>query len=414
MSGYKHGVFIYEQATGIVPPVRVDSALPVIFGTAPVHTLDGTAPVNEPRLIFSYPEFVRTFGSVPEGESEHSYTLSEAARVYLAIYGVAPVVFVNVFDPAKHTTGNLPDVAKVTRADIIGGVDADTLQRTGLELVEEIFPRFRLAPGQLLAPGFSTEPAVAVTLGAKSTGINGLFRATGIFDIPASVTRYTDVPAYINDNNLTDPNLIAFYGMPVYNDAPQWGSSHLAGVIGRRDAGNEGIPYWSPSNSRLLATGLHHAGTELRLTNTEAQYLNGNGIFTALNFVGGMVAWGDRTAAYPGITDPKDTFIPIRRMFNFIGNTLVLTAWQMLDAPLRRRLISSVVDTFNVWLNGLRAREFILGGAVVFQEDENPTTDLMDGIAKFHVYVSPPPPARQIDFILEYDPQYLKTLFGSE
>lgn len=35
----------------------------------------------------------------------------------------------------------------------------------------------------------------------------------------------------------------------------------------------------------------------------------------------------------------------------------------------------------------------------------------MDGIARFHVYVTPPSPNREIDFILEYDASYLSTLF---
>ena len=36
----------------------------------------------------------------------------------------------------------------------------------------------------------------------------------------------------------------------------------------------------------------------------------------------------------------------------------------------------------------------------------------MDGIITFHVYVTPPSPAREIEFVLEYDPDYLATLFG--
>jgi hypothetical protein len=70
------------------------------------------------------------------------------------------------------------------------------------------------------------------------------------------------------------------------------------------------------------------------------------------------------------------------------------------------------VDSANIWLNGLAAREFILGGRVEFQSEENPSTDTMDGKIKFHVYITPPSPAREIDFILEYDPDYLETLFG--
>jgi len=411
---YKHGVYTSEQPTSIVPPVRVDVALPVVVGTAPVQTLEsGTpVPINTPLLIFSYAEAVRQLGSLPEGAAASDYSLFEFAKIYLARYGVAPVVFINVFDPAVHKDAQgKPDIAKVTAADIIGGIDAATGKRTGLELVEEIFPRFGLVPGQILAPRFSGDEAVALVVGAKANTICGHFKSTGIISVPASVQRYTEAYAWVKDNNLTDKNLQVFFGQPVFGDVVEDGSAHLAGVIAQRDAENDCIPYWSPSNKRLLANGMSHGGKELHLSPQEAAYLNGQGIVTGLSWTGGLVAWGNRTAAYPGITDVKDTFIPIRRMFNFVSNTLVLTAWQFLDGPLRRRLIETVCDTFNVWLNGLAAREFILGGRVQFLYADNPTTDLMDGIGRFRVFLTPPSPARELDFILEYDPAYLANLF---
>ena len=61
--------------------------------------------------------------------------------------------------------------------------------------------------------------------------------------------------------------------------------------------------------------------------------------------------------------------------------------------------------------NGLAALQYILRGSVSFRESENSTTDLLDGIAKFHVLVSPPPPARDIDFIMEYDAEAMTVLF---
>lgn len=374
---YRHGVFVGEVPTNLVPPVRVESALPVVIGTAPVHNLKaGTAvPINEPRLISTFPEFVAQFG-VPDtehGELVHDFTLYEFARVYIGRYAVAPVVFINVFDPKKHVSEvngegetPVPDVSTVTEEDIIGGVHSTTGKRTGLALVDEVFPRFRLVPGQILAPGFSASPEVGVALGGICRNISGHFRATGIIDMPASIVRPADAPAWLNDSNLTDENLLAFFGQPIFggisrdlnpgestDNHPEWGSTHLAAVIAQRDAENSGIPFWSPSNKRLLCNGISHAGAALNLTPLEASHLNGNGIVTGLNMLGGLVAWGDQTCAYPGKTEVKDTSIPIRRMFNWIGNTLVLTAWQFVSSPLRRRMIETVQDTFNIWLNGL-------------------------------------------------------------
>lgn len=414
MSSYKHGAYFSEQATSLLPPVRVDVAMPVIISTAPVHTLgEGVKPpVNKPLLLFTAEEG-RQLGSLPEGAKKSDYPLLQAVEVYLSRYLMAPICVINVFDPAKHVDEEgRPDVTKVTATDIIGGIDAATGARTGLELIDEIYPRFGLIPGQIIAPGFSDNPSVALMIGARCISISGHFGCTGIADLPASVATYTQAHEYVADNNLTDRNLVHFFGSPFFNDAAEFGSIHWAGITAQRDAENESIPYWSPSNKRLLANGMVHAGKELVLDSKQAAYLNGQGIVTGFSWSNGLVGWGNRTGAYPGVTDVKDTFIPIRRMFNFLGNTLVTTAWQLVDGPLNRRLAGTVCDTFNVWMNGLTRRNYLLGGRVAFLSNENPTTDIMDGISRFHVYATPPSPNREMNFILEYDPAYIATLFG--
>ena len=173
------------------------------------------------------------------------------------------------------------------------------------------------------------------------------------------------------------------------------------------------MPYWSPSNQSLQAdSAVNDDGKEIYLDTSSAAYLNGQGVITALNFMGGWKAWGNRTTCYPSNTDVKDAFIPIRRMFNWVNNTLITSFWNKIDNPANKRLIETIVDSANIWLNGLTSREFILGGRVEFRKDENPTQDLMDGIIRFHVFITPPSPAREIEFIQEYDPDYISTLFS--
>lgn len=477
---YQHGVTVLEQPTSILPPRRVSAALPVVVGTAPVHMLAGGAigPVNAPGLYYTYAEAVLAMGSHSDWDK---YTLCEFIKSHFSLFAMAPVVLINVFDPAVHkssvaeasqvfvgdelqlpnegilagtvlikssdgltvyvlgtdysvdlitglvtriSTGAITAGATVLRsydygnpslvdaADIIGGVDAGTGALTGLELVNDVFPRFRLVPGQIVAPGWSQDPGVAAVMDAKAGNINGVFKAICLVDLPASVDQYSAAPAYKTSNNLTDEQMAVCWPKIKLGDDEYWLSTQLCGLICQVDADHDDIPYKSPSNERLQMTAAVVGGNEVWLGPDQAAYLNGQGIITALNFVGGWKCWGNRTGAYPAVTDVKDSFLPIRRMFNWIGNTLVLTWWQKLDYPTTRRLVETVVDSANIWLNGLAAREYILGGRVEFLVDENPTTDLMDGIIKFHVYVTPPSPAREIDFILEYDPAYLGTLFG--
>ena len=98
-------------------------------------------------------------------------------------------------------------------------------------------------------------------------------------------------------------------------------------------------------------------------------------------------------------------------MFNWIGNEFILTFWQKVDAPMTPRLIRTIINSYNVRLNGLSARQFILGGRIEFNSTENPTTDLLNGILRFHIYITPPPPAEQIWGIFEFDPDYFDVLF---
>ena len=179
------------------------------------------------------------------------------------------------------------------------------------------------------------------------------------------------------------------------------------------DSQHDDIPYYSPSNKSLQADGACLAdSTEVFLNNAQAAYLNGQGIVTAINFIGGWKAWGNRTTIYPSNTDVKDNFITNRRMFNWVGATLVTSFWAKIDEPANKRLINSIVDSANIWFNGLTAKGALLGGRVEFREDENTKTDLMDGKLYFHVFITPPAPARDIEFVQEYDPDYISTLFA--
>lgn len=415
---YNHGVYWEETATGIVAPVRVDVSLPVIIGTAPVHNLpEGTErPVNKPLLIFSMAEFTAQLGAPARTKPASRCTKPPASTCRATGWppSSASTSLTRRSTPRPHRGKTRPNPTS-PRSRRPTSSAASTLPpeaAPGWNWWRKSSPASGWSPASFWPPGFSDDPAVAVVIGAKAANINGHFKATGLVDVPSSVAKYTDVPAWVKDNNLTDPALQIFFGSPVFGNAVEHGSVHLAATVASRDADNEGVPYWSPSNRRMLCNGLTHAGRELALTPSEAAYLNGQGIVTGLNFTGQMTVWGNRTAAYPAVTDVKDTFIPVRRMFNYIGNTLVLTAWQFTDSPLRRRFIEQICDSFNLWLNGLAAREYILGGKVAFLAGENPSTDLIDGTARFHIFIAPPPPAREIRFTLEYDPSYLTNLFA--
>ncbi len=393
---YRRGVYVQEVPTSLVPPVRTSTVVFAV-GTAP------QGPINDPQLIFSLDDFVNTFGW---SDDYTAYTLCEVADVAFKKMGVSPVVFVNVFDPAVHKdANNNPNPNAVTSADIVGGFDPATNTRTGLELVEEVYPKFQIVPSILIAPKFSKDPTVALALSLKASLINSHFKALALADIDTKNVKPADAPSYVTSNNLRSPFLKLFYGRCL-DGAKEYNPSTLSAfVYARNDYETGDFPFHSVSNKPLPITEVQPL-----IPLDQANYLAGQGITPVARTRRGLVAWGTRTTIYPASTDPKDTFDNVRRIFNYIGNELVLTFQQKVDFPITKRLIQSIVDSYNIRLNGLKAMEYILGGRVEFREQDNPATDLADGIIRFHVYLTPPSPAREINFILEYNAKYWENL----
>lgn len=411
----------------------------VLFGSPPVISpfgfYSGRKLTNTEHYTVADGKFTLTAAGVakcyPDGQTDDvTFIFSEAFdsyrrgdlvvdRDYTVAHDSNGNVVLTIIDPSQIEDYLLTlnyskiDASVVTASDVIGGVDINTGKNTGMELVEEIYPRFGLIPGNLIAPKFSTSSTVAAILKAKATDINGVFQAMAIADIStADVTQYTGVNAAKNSNNLVDPYLVVTWPKVALGGTQYYLSTQVAALCGKVDSEHDDIPYKSPSNENIQADQcVLEDGTDLFLGKSQANYLNGQGVVTALNFIGGWKCWGNRTSAYPSNTDPKDAFIPIRRMFNWIANTLVTSFWSKIDDPMNRRLIETVVDSANIWLNGLTARGALVGGRVEVLEGENPTTDLLDGIIRFHVYIAPPAPAREIEFVMEYDPDYLARLF---
>ncbi|UYB50381.1 phage tail sheath family protein (plasmid) [Lysinibacillus capsici] len=302
---------------------------------------------------------------------------------------------------------------KVTENDIIGGSDVNTGKVKGLELINSVFPKTGMVPGIVIAPKFAKNPMVAAVMKAKASVVNTYFRAVSLSDIDsAEADIYTKVNEWKNQNNYTGAN--EFPGWPLLGlgDKVYHYSTQFAFRIAKTAAENGDYPHVSPSNQPLQMTKLlNEAGDEIDLGPDQAELLNSQGITTALNFMGGWKCWGNRTGAYPGSTDVKDIFIPVRLTHNWIANTIILTTWSKVDAPITRRLIDSITDTMNMWFNGLQSRGVILGGRVVFKKENNPTPDLINGKIRINYYVAESTPAEDIEGILEFDPTYYNNLF---
>lgn len=471
-----HGINASKKGGSVSTPVTVASGVHFVVGTAPVHIVGGK--VNEVIMLNSYEEAAKLLGySADWGK----YDLCMEVYSAFQLYNVAPIFVVNVLDPAKHKTSKsnqsktpvdnqvkLPleviassvkvqgktaetdytvfytdtdcvveftastdtavslswdevDPAQVEKKDVIGGYSVANHKTTGLELIDDCFAKYTIAPDLILCPNWSHDPEVAAVMSAKGENINGLFQGDACLDLPCGadgVTYYTEAPAKKKALNFSSPNQLVCWpklrlGEKVFSHSVQ-----LAGLMAKTDNAadlGDGTPCESASNKTLRADSMVLADgtTEVALDPKKAEYLNNNGIITGLNFYNGFVSWGNYTAAYPANTDPTDYFYSVNRMFKWVAKTVILSYWNYVDRRLVRRLLDTIMQGCNNWLNGLTAEEKILGGRVEMLEGENPDTALAAGRVKFHVYLTPPSPLQEMDWILEYDLSYLSGLMAA-
>ena len=476
---YQHGVYTREQATSMSAATNSTAGLQVVFGTAPIHQLADLTGVTAPRLCSSYAEAAAALGYDTNFEA---FTLNQSIKASFELFGVAPIVLVNVLDPnkAQHVT----NVSKPTEQTVTGGsfvisaeqepvpyvlratltvsaqtsgdplvagtdytveYDEDGLATVTLtsatakalakvyvtykaikltagktavtaaeittaisDKLREVYPRFGMTPGLLLAPGYSKDPNVAAVMQGACENINGVYSCECILDVDCGTSgaqTYDAVKQVKENKGLTSPHAYAYWPMAQVGNYRLSLSAIMGALTAATDAANGDVPSLSPSNKSLPGvTGLClEDGTEVILDQAQANVVNSAGIGTVLN-LNGFKAWGNNTCAYPSTTDPKDRWIAVRRFFTWRSNSLIQTYFERVDSPANYRMLEAIVDAENVNGNAYVAAGACAAYQCEFRSDENPTTQILDGTIKFHLTLAPYNPAECIEFTLEFDP----------
>lgn len=466
-----HGITVKEAATNVVATKQVDSAIPCVIGTAPVHmgTERGT---GKPVIAYSYEEAVEKLGYSDDWKS---YTLCEAMYVLFRVFGVSPVVFINVLDVKKHKekvaagtldltdsqkpivkdSGILLDTLKlgeyaagkdytvrhdengyaaitpigvtidasvkveyeklvpnkVTAQDIVGGYDAETGESTGVELVDDVYHICGVIPATLIAPGYSHEDTVSDVLAAKAKEFDTVFSAVAACDVGVNEKKYSAIveAAKARANTYVVP---CWPCAPLDTSCVVHRSVIFAGMCASTDADYGNIPYASPSNRPLPLDGLcTEEGEEITLNYKQANAVENAGVYTAVR-LDVWKAWGTYTSAVNASTDPKDIFIAIRRMVNWHKNTFVVNYFSKVDNPSNTRLIESLVDNENKRIDGLKNIGAVAGGRIQFLDADNPIGNIMAGKLKFRQKLGFWPPAREIENVIEIDAELVKKALG--
>lgn len=308
------------------------------------------------------------------------------------------------------------DPTAVTASSVIGSYDAQTGVETGIELVRKVYPLFGVTPSLLLAPGWSQNSSVGLALAEKCTDVNGSFKCECVLDIDtAQAKKYTDVDQVKKDSGYMSEHAICVWPMVKFAGKIMAYSSIYAAMACYTDFSNDNVPNISPSNHGIrISAAVLSDGTEVNLDQTQANELNAVGVVTALNLSGTFKAWGNNTAAYPDVTDPKDRWISCRRFFSWWGNSFIVTYMSKVDSPANYRLIESIVDSENVRGNALVSQGKCAGIKMVYNADDNPIANVLNGKIVFRQYLAPYTPAEDILNILEFDPSMIEAALGGE
>ncbi len=446
-----HGVKTSREQNAGQTIRQADSGICLAIGTAPSHTIKG----GGERIIMasSFNE-----ASVKAGYSDDwaKYTLCEAMYAFFKVYGAGPLIMINAAAGADGGEAVTADAEVINgKAELCYEAIRDTIAIEGMEEgkdyeieyedgkcvikliksaasvnvtykavqpvtegdiikaideADRVYAKYGIIPDIFIAPGWSRKAEVANALAAKTDKINEIFKGgAAMCDIEADTL---EKAIEEKKKNFNSPNEYVCWPKVRLGERVLHLSTAAAGLTASHDS-EIGTPSESPSNLPLkMSAAVKDDGTEVLLTMGEGNLLNAAGIATALSFMGGLKLWGNTMASYPDNLDESEYFINMHRMRRFVENTLILTHWARVDRNQTKRLIDNVIDTTNIWLNGLTSAGALPGGSSAALDEDNTKESIAAGKTKYRVKLGMWAPNQVMEFVTEYDAEIAAAALG--
>jgi phage tail sheath protein FI len=471
-TSFLHGVQIQEVSTGARPIQTPPTAVIELVGTAPIHLVDpSNATVNKPTLVQSDRDAAALFGpnlpgyTIPQAlraildfgacsvvvinvfdPAQHQASISEA--VALGADGTATLAHPGVIsatvrpnagdqvytagadytlDPATARITRLAsgainpgatlqvdytygDPGQIQNGDLVGTTTLAGV-RTGLQASLDVVPLFNLKPRILLAPGYSAQAEIRTALLAMAESL----KAHAYLDAPIGLTVPQALesrgPSGAVDLAVSSERAVLCYPFVRVGGVLEPYSQNLAGLAASVDLSGG---FWvSPSNHELTRVEALERPISWSLGDPfcEANQLNAAGFVTAVRGYGtGFLAWGNRSAAWPGSTDPK-SFVCVRVVADVLHEAVERAMLPYVDKPLNRAILDAVRESVNAYLTTLIRRGALVGGACTWTPADNPESELALGHAAFQLSFMPPTPMEEVTFTSTVDTAWLANLY---
>lgn len=241
-----------------------------------------------------------------------------------------------------------------TKANVIGTIDMETGNATGLKALEGAEGKLGVRPRLVIAPGYSHLAGVGEEIERVAKNLN----ATPIIDSD----HYAGYSAVVKRARQFAEALFIHGGIELFDpdkkaNVKRHASAIVAGHIVRVD-NEEG--YWhSPSNRKIsgiqgLAIDIPYVSAGPGAISCMANQLNANNITTIVNKQGGWFLWGNRLT--------NGVMLPHQRIRYIVGDSIVYEHFDAVDQNITKNYVESVTGRVNAFLRRLKAREVISGG----------------------------------------------------
>lgn len=483
---YLHGAYGQTQAAGNKVAAECQNVM-VLVGTAPAHTVEGGAGnVNMPILVHDIAEARKYFGYSDSWEdytlceAMHMFLENKAVGPLVMInvldpakhkgeggsVSIAPVSgrvtiaaaenimldsvkvggFVKDTDYtisynykkksitiAELTDGGLGkeaieityqtvDASAVTEVDVIGASDGNGLN-TGMYVVRNVYQITGYIPSFLLAPGFSSIPAVHAAMHANSVKIGGHYDAWMFVDLPivdsdGTALTLDTAHEWRKANGYTKENETVCFPMIQGVDGKLYHMSVVrAANFAQLLLENEGIPYHTASNTDAPIISNLWLGEENkgRVYGDELinKKLNANGIASAAYIGGRWAMWGAHAADYDSENkDELNVSETTRMMLYHISNDFQHRRAYDVDKPLSANDIESIVAQEQARLDALVKIGALTYGVASLNADEVARSDMYYGDFMFTFDVTTTPLCKSLSVIVNWVDDGYATYFS--
>lgn len=328
----------------------------------------------------------------------------------------------NLGTDAMTVEYNTVDPSGVTSDDVIGASDGAGTN-TGIFAVKNVYQTTGRIPAYLLAPGFSSVPAIHAAMYQNSQKVNGhwdmwMFADLPILDGSTPLTMDSAV-TYKNANGYTHENETVYFPMVEGTDGNKYHLSTIAAAnFLELLSENEGIPYHSASNTDapIIAKLWLGSGSVNKLFDDQDinQKLNKNGIASAA-FVGGRWAiWGAHSADY---NENDATYVNVaetaRMMLYYVSNDFQARRPRDVDQPLTANGIASIVAEEQNRLDALVAMGALSYGAASLSAESLENSDVYSGDFLFEFRVTTVPLAKSLKALVTWVDEGFSTYFAT-